>query len=29
MNVNTKPTYCVDLAKNKFQVQTFQAHGEV
>ena len=29
MNANTKPTYCVDLAKNKFQVHTFGANGEV
>lgn len=29
MNANTKPTYCVDLAKNKFQVHTFSARGEV
>lgn len=29
MNVNAKPTYCVDLAKNKFQVHTFSARGEV
>lgn len=29
MNANTKPTYCVDLAKNKFQVHTFSARGEL
>lgn len=29
MNANTKLTYCVDLAKNKFQVHTFSARGEV
>lgn len=29
MNANTKPTYCVDLAKYKFQVHSFSARGEV
>ena len=29
MNADTKLTYCVDLARSKFQVHTFSARGEV